>query len=70
MSKKETIKKKLRVAKISEEKLIDLIDGIVKEAVAEKKEEWIKENADTVALAKRLTKLEEAKKPKKAKAKK
>jgi len=34
-----------KIVKITESKLVDLIDNIVTEAVADKKKEWIAENA-------------------------
>ena len=42
MSKKISKKK---VVEITESKLVDLIDNIVEEAVAQKKKQWIAENA-------------------------
>lgn len=38
-------KKVVKTVKITESKLVDLIDNIVNEAVAQKKTEWIAENA-------------------------
>lgn len=57
MSEKKVEKK---VVKINENKLIDLIDNIVKEAVAEEKKIWISENASkgNALLESRIAKLE------------
>jgi len=38
-------KKEQKIVKITEDKLVDLIDNIVNEAVAQKKTEWIAEQA-------------------------
>ena len=59
MSKEKT--KENRVVKINENKLVDLIDKIVKEAVADEKKTWISEQANkdgNTALLERLEKLE------------
>ncbi len=37
--------KKVRIVRLEESKLVELIDGIVTEAVALKKKEWIAEQA-------------------------
>lgn len=51
-----------KIVKITESKLVDLIDNIVTEAVADKKKEWIAENAtkegDTI-LESRIKDLED-----------
>lgn len=52
-----------KTVKIKENDLVDLIDNIVNEAVAVKKQEWIaeqakKENEKTAVLESRLAKLE------------
>jgi len=55
-------KKEQKIVKIAENKLVDLIDNIVTEAVAQKKTEWIAEQANTdkknSLLEGRLAKLE------------
>ena len=55
-------KKEQKIVKIAENKLVDLIDNIVTEAVAQKKTEWISEQANTdeknSLLEGRLAKLE------------
>lgn len=53
-----------RTVKIKENDLVDLIDNIVNEAVAVKKQEWINEQAKLESeknnvLAERIAKLEE-----------
>jgi hypothetical protein len=52
-----------KTVKINENDLVDLIDNIVKEAVAVKKQEWINEQANkannkTAVLESKLAKLE------------
>lgn len=51
-----------KVVKIKESDLVDLIDNIVTEAVAKKKQEWINEQADngnkTPLLESKISKLE------------
>jgi hypothetical protein len=52
-----------KTVKINENDLVDLIDNIVKEAVAVKKQEWINEQANkannkTAVLENKLAKLE------------
>ena len=55
-------KKVVKTVKITESKLVDLIDNIVNEAVAQKKTEWIAENASNEnansLLETRIAKLE------------
>jgi hypothetical protein len=55
-------KKEQKIVKIAENKLVDLIDNIVTEAVAQKKTEWIAEQANTneknSLLENRIVKLE------------
>lgn len=56
-------KNKQKVVRINEDNLVDLIDNIVKEAVSQKKEEWIneqakKDNSSVELLESRITKLE------------
>ena len=55
-------KKEQKIVKIAENKLVELIDKIVTEAVAQKKTEWIAEQANTdkknSLLEGRLAKLE------------
>jgi len=53
-----------KIVKISENNLVDLIDNIVTEAVAEKKKEWLseqaKKEADKISLLEsKFAKLEE-----------
>ena len=57
------VKKAVKTVKIKENDLVDLIDGIVNEAVAVKKQEWINEQAKkgeekTAILESRLAALE------------
>jgi hypothetical protein len=52
-----------KVVRITENDLVDLIDGIVNEAVAEKKKQWIaeqesKKDEQTSLLESRIAKLE------------
>jgi len=59
MSEKKVEKKAVKTVKITENKLVDLIDNIVNEAVAQKKTEWIAENATKNTLLEgRVAKLE------------
>jgi hypothetical protein len=55
-------KKETKIVKIAENKLVDLIDNIVTEAVAQKKTEWLAEQANTndknALLESRIIKLE------------
>jgi len=53
-------KEEKKVVRINENKLVDLIDNIVKEAVAEEKKVWLSENAnkDNSILETRIEKLE------------
>ena len=55
-------KKEQKIVRIPETKLVDLIDNIVTEAVAQKKTEWIAEQANTdeknSLLESRIEKLE------------
>jgi hypothetical protein len=56
--------KKVKIVQIKENKLVDLIDGIVTEAVAVEKKAWIaeqatKENNKNSLLESRIEKLEE-----------
>ena len=55
-------KKEQKIVRIPENKLVDLIDNIVTEAVSQKKKEWIAEQAvkdsSTSLLESRIAKLE------------
>jgi hypothetical protein len=55
-------KKEPKIVKITETKLVDLIDNIVTEAVAQKKKEWLAEQTNKVSnnalLESRIAKLE------------
>ena len=53
-------KEEKKVVRIIENDLVDLIDNIVKEAVAEEKKVWISENANkgNALLENRIAKLE------------
>lgn len=55
-------KKEQKIVRIPENKLVDLIDNIVTEAVAQKKTEWLAEqankNSKNTLLEARITKLE------------
>jgi DNA repair exonuclease SbcCD ATPase subunit len=55
-------KKKVKKVELTETQLVDLIDNIVTEAVAEKKKQWISEqkqkNKSTSVLEERIQKLE------------
>lgn len=56
-------KKKVRIVPIAENNLVDVIENIVTEAVAEAKKEWIaeqaaKENQEKASLMERVEKLE------------
>lgn len=56
--------KQKRIVKINENDLVDLIDNIVNEAVAAKKQEWLiehtkKEATKTSVLESKIAKLEE-----------
>lgn len=55
-------KKEQKIVRIPENKLVDLIDNIVTEAVAQKKTEWLAEqankNSKNALLEARITKLE------------
>jgi len=54
--------KKNKIVKITENKLVDLIDNIVTEAVSQKKTEWLAEQANATdkknILESRIAKLE------------
>jgi len=54
------INKKEKVVRITEDDLVDLINNIVTEAVAEKKKEWLSEQkkSDNSLLESRIAKLE------------
>jgi hypothetical protein len=55
-------KKEQKIVRIPENKLVDLIDNIVTEAVAQKKTEWLAEqankNSKNALLESRIAKLE------------
>jgi hypothetical protein len=56
-------KKEQRFVQINENNLVDLIDNIVKEAVSQKKKQWVSEqkkniNSKTALLESRVAKLE------------